>query len=426
MSMTMFNYFGIKQSTMSINNQSFDGFGKAYQEALKPIKNCNVLVIGNTGIGKSTLIRAVTQSEVSQSITNKITPYTKAGLPITLYDTCGLEKDEKQRRQVKQKIAEFIKQNKQKEPKDHIHVVWYCVSAMLPRISEIDKKWINDLSKELPVILVITRSLSQQYTRFQSELEDINLPVRKIVPILAEQEVTDVGSVPAHGLVSLKTATEGLLDEVAKKATTYAVDNKGSQAVNLSIRYGLVALGVRAVPIPVANTFLSSWLQSRMLEDISKVFGVKLERELLQQVYTAEVGATGIISLFLENILKNLPNQNLPVNELLANLAQIISFLPGNSPFEDYLVKMVFSFSEAIPGQLPIIGAVTNISTALLVGLTAIAYIETLKDCKKAEYETGRPVSSSEILNKFEQKYKDILEWFQGGSTDWNWNTARV
>jgi hypothetical protein len=87
---------------------------------------------------------------------------------------------------------------------------------------------------------------------------------------------------------------------------------------------------------------------------------------------------------------------------------------------------MVFSFSEAIPGQLPIIGAVTNISTALLVGLTAIAYIETLKDCKKAEYETGRPVSSSEILNKFEQKYKDILEWFQGGSTDWNWNTARV
>jgi hypothetical protein len=297
---------------------------------------------------------------------------------------------------------------------------------MLPRISEIDKKWINDLSKELPVILVITRSLSQQYTRFQSELEDINLPVRKIVPILAEQEVTDVGSVPAHGLVSLKTATEGLLDEVAKKATTYAVDNKGSQAVNLSIRYGLVALGVRAVPIPVANTFLSSWLQSRMLEDISKVFGVKLERELLQQVYTAEVGATGIISLFLENILKNLPNQNLPVNELLANLAQIISFLPGNSPFEDYLVKMVFSFSEAIPGQLPIIGAVTNISTALLVGLTAIAYIETLKDCKKAEYETGRPVSSSEILNKFEQKYKDILEWFQGGSTDWNWNTARV
>ncbi len=424
--MAIFNYFGRKQSTMSSNNRSFDGFGKAYQEALKPIKKCNILVIGNTGIGKSTLIRAVTQSEVSQSITNKITPYTKAGLPITFYDTCGLEKDEKQRRQVKQRIAEFIKQNKQKEPKDHIHGVWYCVSAMLSRTSEIDKKWINDLSKELPVILVIARSLIQQCTRFQSELEDINLPVRKIIPILAEQEVTDVGSVPAHGLVSLKTATEGLLDEVAKKATTYAVDNKGSQAVNLSIRYGLVALGVRAVPIPIANTFVSSLLQSRMLEDISKVFGVKLEREVLQQVYKAELGATGIITLFLENILKNLPNQNLPVNELLANLVQIISFLPGNSPFEDYLVKMVSSFSEAIPGQLPIIGAVTNISTALLVGLTAIAYIETLKDCKKAEYETGRPVSSSEILNKFEQKYKDILEWFQRGNSAWNWSTASV
>ncbi|HEY9299359.1 MAG TPA: GTPase domain-containing protein [Phormidium sp.] len=411
---------------MSSNNQSFDGFGKAYQEALQQIKHCNILVIGNTGVGKSTLIRAVIQGNVSQSVTTKITPHAKPGLPITLYDTRGLEKDEKQRIQVKQRIAESIKQNKQKEPKEYIHVVWYCVSAMLPRISEIDKKWINDLSKELPVILVITRSLSQQCTRFQSELEDISLPVRKIIPILAEQEITDVGSVPAHGLVSLKTATEGLLDEVAKKATTYAVDNKGSQAVNLSIRYGLVALGVRAVPIPVANMFVSSLLQSRMLEDISKVFGVKLERELLPKIIATELSATGIISLFLENIFKNIPNQNLPVNELLANLAQIISFLPGNSPFEDYLVKMVSSFSEAIPGQLPIIGVVTNISTALLVGLTAIAYIETLKDCKKAEYETGRPVSSSEILNKFEQKYKDILEWFQGGNSAWNWSTASV
>jgi GTPase SAR1 family protein/uncharacterized protein (DUF697 family) len=411
---------------MSSNNQSFDGFGKAYQEALKQIKHCNILVIGNTGVGKSTLIRAVIQGEVRQSVTTKITPHTKPGLPITIYDTRGLEKDEKQRRQVKQEIADFIKQNKQKEPKDHIHVVWYCVSAMLPRISEIDEKWVKDLSNELPVILVITRSLSQQYSRFQAELEGIDLPVRQTIPILAEQEITDIASVPAHGLVSLKTSSEGLLDEVAKKATTYAVDNKGSQAVNLSIPYGLAALSVRVVPIPLANTVASSWLQSRMLEDISKVFGVKLERKLLQQLCTPEFGATAIINLFLEKIFQNFPSQNLPLNEILNNLAQIISFLPGHSPFEDYLLKIISSLSEAIPGNLPIIGAVTTVSTALFMGLTAIAYIETLKECKKDEYETGKPISSSEVLNKFVQKYKDILEWFQGGIDGWNWSTASV
>jgi predicted GTPase len=93
-------------------------FGKKFPQALSQIKRCNVLVIGNTGVGKSTLISNLFQLSISNSVTPAISekPYTKPGLPIAVYDAPGLETDRKQREKVKQDIAKFsgktIKKNR--------------------------------------------------------------------------------------------------------------------------------------------------------------------------------------------------------------------------------------------------------------------------------------------------------------------------
>lgn len=77
-------------------------FGHRFPTAIKQIKRCNVLVIGSTGAGKSTLISSMLNFPISDSVTKSISnpPYQKPGLPIAIYDTPGLENNKKQQDRV--------------------------------------------------------------------------------------------------------------------------------------------------------------------------------------------------------------------------------------------------------------------------------------------------------------------------------------
>ena len=47
-------------------------FGKRFPKAMKQIKQCNILVIGNTGVGKSTLIGRLFDTDISDTVTQTI------------------------------------------------------------------------------------------------------------------------------------------------------------------------------------------------------------------------------------------------------------------------------------------------------------------------------------------------------------------
>lgn len=205
-------------------------FGERFPEAMRRIKRCNILVIGNTGAGKSTLISSLLQVPISNSVTQKIsTPYTKPGLSIAAYDTPGLEKEKKQRDKVKQDIAKLIKQQSQKEPHQQIHAVWYCVNSHINRETEIDRQWIESLSKQLPIIAVITRASGVEKEWLQPHLESIS-SIQRVVPIMAKKEKTPHYNIDSYGLDSLLFATEDLLNKIAEKAVLNAVNSKVDEA----------------------------------------------------------------------------------------------------------------------------------------------------------------------------------------------------
>lgn len=395
-------------------------FGKRFPEAMRRIKRCNILVIGNTGAGKSTLISSLFQVSISNSVTQKIStnPYTKLGLSIAAYDTPGLENENKQRNKVKEDIAKFIKQQNQKEPEEQIHAVWYCVNSQVNRKSQIDQQWIESLSKELPVIAVITRATGVEKKELQPYLEEIS-SIRRVVPIIAKKEELHHSNIDSYGLDSLLHTTENLLNEIAQKAILNAVNSKVDQAFGWCRDGCAKVLAAELIPFAPLKTFARGSLQVWMLADISKTFGYQFDQTILSELCALGTGAVGFDG-WIESALKNLPgldyNNIQTVKDVLSHLTTMLEHTAGILPYKEQLVEMLTDVSNsALVSGLPILNCISAIATTLSTGFLAVAYIETMKTYKKAEYEGQLKREIKQILNEQMQQLMEIIRQLFGG-----------
>lgn len=399
-------------------------FGKKFPQALSQIKCCNILVIGNTGVGKSTLISTLFQVSISNSVTATISdkPYTKPGLPIAVYDAPGLETSKKQREKVKQDIANFIKQKNQKEPKDQIHAVWYCVNSHVVRESQIEQQWIASIAKELPAIAVITRASGVEKAWLHSYLESIP-SIQGVVPIMARRETTHHYDINPYGLDALLAATEDMLEEIARKAISNAVNAKANLAFGWCRDGCTKVLASQFLPISILKNPAVSGLQVWMFADISKTFGYQFGQGVLTELCTVGVGSFGSFvgfDSFIEDAIKNLPgidyNNIQTVKDVLSHLTTMLDHAAGTLPFKDQLMDLLSSLADSkLVSGLPILSCLTAITTTLATGFLAVAYIETMRTYKKAEYE-GQPMPEvKEVFVEQMQQLMGLIRQLQGG-----------
>ena len=389
-------------------------FGHRFPTAIKQIKRCNVLVIGSTGAGKSTLISSMLNFPISDSVTKSISnpPYQKPGLPIAIYDTPGLENNKKQQDRVKEQIAKFIKQQKYKEPEDQIHAIWYCVNSQVIRETQIDRRWISSIAKELPVIAVITRASGVEKSWLEPFLRGIS-EIKKVIPVMALREETDYYDIKPYGLDSLLFGTEHLLEEIAKTAILNAMKSKADKSFGLCIDGCAKVLTARLLPVPMMQTPLVATLQSWMLADISKTFGYNFDGKLLSEL-CAVIGTTGI-EVELAQILNNLPGVNYDniqtVHDVLSQFGVMLNGMTATLPFKDQLIDLLPGLDNFNPvSGFPIFKCIAAVTTALCTGFLAVAYIEAMKICKQAEYE-GKPLPEiKEILKDQMQQLMEVIK----------------
>lgn len=393
---------------MSVMSYPFQDFGKNHQVALKQIERCNILVIGNTGVGKTTLIRTIVRSPLNTRRTDSIpdNPYTPLNIPLGLYDTPGLEREKNQVKQVKKDVFQLIKSKKKREPKEQIHVAWFCINAYTTRIADIDIDWIKRLSKEIPVIVVITRSLSQEkdddFIQFL-ESNSENLKIRSLIPILSESQKSNNGAINPFGLDKLQLQTEKLLDEIAEKATKNAVEAMAEKAFgwcrDACGKILTLQTGLHFFPVPFAQTLTVPFLQARMIKNICKDFKyTNADNEDLISI-SVIVGLDGFLEIILQKLPIDYDNiQNL--HDILLTLRLTIQQSVNGLPFTDGLVDIISTLADSNWSTIPVLTAISGLAHILSSWLLGYALIESLKEYKISEYKGEAPLNLKIIITE--------------------------
>ena len=294
-------------NTVNMADEIISAIKKEYSS----LNRLNVLILGKTGVGKSTLINSVFNENLAATgtgkpITANIRPLSKPGFPLTIYDTPGLElagknSAESLLNEVKKLVHKGIFSGSVNEA---VHCIWYCIGTPSHRIEPSEILFLKSLltattTCSVPVIIVLTQSYSKKDAR---ELFDAirreDLPVEQIVPVLAEDYELDEDIVKkAYGLEELTEVMYNLIPAAVQN--TFAAVQKASIDIKKREAQAVVAKAAKAaavtgaVPIPFSDAAVLVPEQIAMLAKITAVFGIPLQKGTLSAILSSMIGTTG-------------------------------------------------------------------------------------------------------------------------------------
>ena len=271
---------------------------KAFEAAMNERGHANVLIAGRTGVGKSTLINAVFQGQFAATghgrpVTDATREISKPGIPLTIFDTRGLEMAEFENTLAQLKVF-VAERRKDQDARKHIHVAWVCIAEDLRRVEEAESRLVEMLADFLPVLGIVTKARADN--GFRAEVQRLLPRASNVVRIRSIPEEFDDGhQLPVMGLIDLVQATVDLVPEGQRRA--FVAAQKADLALKRKKSHLLVgasvtaAMGVGAAPIPFADAAVLVPIQIGMIASITATYGLDYSEGFLSAVLASVVGA---------------------------------------------------------------------------------------------------------------------------------------
>lgn len=300
----------------------------AINEKIKNLNTLNIIVVGKSGVGKSTLINSLFRGNFAETglgrpVTSEIRRLEKKDYPLAIYDTPGFELSAGQQSKVKDEVIEIIRRGfASKDVNNAIHCIWYCINVGSNRtFDESEVQWLREFTAEnkttqVPVIVVLTQAVPKKKAADMKLLvEKENLDIVKVIPLLAQDmEFDDEYIARVYGLDRLiDVMTEVLPVELQN---TLQNVQKASLEAKKRASQGVIATAVAAsfgegfAPIPFSDAALLIPTQVGMIAGITVIFGMDVSKSFLTSFVSATIGSAGATVLgktIVSNLLKLIP-----------------------------------------------------------------------------------------------------------------------
>ena len=271
----------------------------------------NILICGKSGVGKSTLINSVFRDNIAETgigepVSSYIKKYSRDGVPINIYDTPGFETGNSD---AIDDVINYMKNlNSDKDPINHIHVIWYCISGPGSRIEQSEIDFIENIknTSDVPVVLLLTK-----YDQDEEETDKLNEIIKG--KNLSISNILNVSSKKNVNLDNLITITNQLIPEAFRKAFMNAqivnIKEKEKAAYKYMVGYVSTAAVTGFSPIPFSSWYLIVPVQLTMLVHISLIFGLEMDKAILQSIISGTFATSGatVLGRFLSGLSKFIP-----------------------------------------------------------------------------------------------------------------------
>lgn len=308
----------------------------------------NVLVIGNSGVGKSTLINSVLGEETAKTgwgitgTTDKLEIYENENIPFRIIDTVGFEPSFIKKFKAINAVKRWSKNSAKAGKEDNqINVIWFCIDGTSSKLFEETIKSLSSATsmwESVPVIVTITKSYS--IPEREKNIEMVNNAfakqkrysknLRKVIPVVASTYVlNDTAYAAPEGITELIDATNDLMPEGIKAAETdiarFKLNRKKVFAQSIVGTATTAATVVGAMPIPFPDAMILSPVEIGEVNALAKVYGIKNNEDSKRFLNSiVEVGTVSVVAKGAINALKAIPGVNIGASVLNAAIAGFI------------------------------------------------------------------------------------------------------
>lgn len=309
------------------------------------VRKGNVLVIGNSGVGKSTLINAVLGDDKAETgwgtkgTTDSLKVYDNKNVPFRIIDTIGFEPNFIKRQKAINAVKKWSKNCAAEGHSDNqINVIWFCIDGTSRKLFP---EAINSLSQatamwpSVPVIVVITKSYSQPEREENIQMVHNAFARRKrfsknlvaVIPVVAQSYFLDeTVFAPPVGISELFDKTDEIMPSGLKAAekdiATFKLNRKRALAQGIVASSIAVGAVVGAVPIPFPDAAILGPAEVAEVNAISRIYEIgkdEKSKQLLNSIVQA--GTVGTGAKLAINALKAVPGIQLgaaAINSIIA------------------------------------------------------------------------------------------------------------